>query len=165
MYNNAERRMDIVSPADLTGAQEYERISEGVQTIESSGPGGVAVFRIAERDFDPLSHHIRDPDATTMLDTGYSPTSYAMDGMWWTVRSTDEIERRLAKLPGVMLDHIRTEVVEAIDAAHRTWARAVAANGSGDQARQEGFVPPNEDAAARHAYSVLQVIDTERETR
>ncbi|MCU1675308.1 MAG: hypothetical protein JWM93_66, partial [Frankiales bacterium] len=99
------------------------------------------------------------------LDTGYSPTSYALDRDWWTVRSTDVVERLLSGYPDVLVDAVREEVVEALHAAHTTWQRAVRANGSPEAARAEGYESPQRDRAARHARAVLQVVDTEREAR
>jgi hypothetical protein len=165
MYNNTEGHMDIVSPAALTGAQEFEHIAVDAQTIPQGRAAGVAVFRVADDGFDPVAQNIRDATATTTLDTGYAPTAYSMDAGWWQVRSTDEVERLLSRYPDVLVDAVREEVVDALHTAHTTWQRAVLANGSPEAARAEGYESPQKDRAARHARAVLQVVDTEREAR
>ena len=145
-----------VSPFDLAGQQDATFVAQDAQVIPTGRAlGGVTVVTTTV-EHDPFAQDIRDPRATTMLDTGHpGATVYAVDRGWWREYATEAVARRLSGFPDVMLDALRVEVVEAIGEAHRLHRRAVRAHGgSVERAAAEGYGPPQHDESIRHAQSV-----------
>lgn len=156
-----------VSPFDIAGAQEFERVAEGVQTISPGGAGaGVRVFKTDDPHFDPVNQRLTDPGAVMHLAPPPEVVAYNLpERGWWRERSPEQVGRQLAKMPDVVIDALRVEVVEAIGDAHRLHRRAVRAHGGDpERAALEGYAAPEHDESVRHAQAVLEVI-RERGTR
>jgi hypothetical protein len=163
---SSERETGHVSPHDLVEAQRFESIERGAQTIHSIGSGGTRVYNLPQHDYDSLAEPLVTREAVAQVEPAFAGVaSYSMDRGWWRDCDPGDVEARIARFPTPLVEHTYTEVADALRAAVRRWNGAVRANGSGAAARDEGFLPPDDDPDVRHVRSILQVLQTEMRKR